>query len=109
MPDLPSFGHNRSTTITGVLKPLDTLGRFELRKVLGKGAQSTVWLAFDPRLERDVALKVMHLEKDSDDKAVAQWLQEARSVGRVKHPHIVPVYEADIQDRQPYLVFEYVV
>ena len=50
MPDLPSFGHNRSTTITGVLKPLDTLGRFELRKVLGKGAQSTVWLAFDPRL-----------------------------------------------------------
>jgi serine/threonine protein kinase len=109
MPDLPSFGHNRSTTITGVLKPFDTLGRFELRKVLGKGAQSTVWLAFDPRLERDVALKVMHLEKDSDDNAVAQWLQEARSVGRVKHPHIVPVYEADIQDRQPYLVFEYVV
>ena len=85
-----------------------TLGRFELRKVLGQGAQSTVWLAFDPRMEREVAIKVMRPGTGSDEKAVAQWLQEARSVGRVKHPNIVPVYEADIQDRQPYLVFEYV-
>jgi len=39
---------------------------------------------------------------------VAQWLQEARSVGRVTHPDIVPVYEADIHEAQPYLVFEYI-
>ena len=85
-----------------------TLGRFELRKVLGQGAQSTVWLAFDPRMEREVAIKLMRPATGSDDSAVAQWLQEARSVGRVTHPNIVPVYEADIQDRQPYLVFEYI-
>lgn len=85
-----------------------TIGRFELRKPLGQGAQSVVWLAFDPRMEREVALKVMRLNRESDENSVAQWLQEARSVGRVTHPNIVPVYEADIQDRHPYLVFEYI-
>ncbi|MBI2751274.1 MAG: HDOD domain-containing protein [Burkholderiales bacterium] len=93
---------------TGALRASDTLGRFELRKVLGQGAQSTVWLAFDPRLEREVAIKVMRPDSGSDAQAVAHWLDEARSVGRVKHPNIVPVYEADIQDQQPYLVFEYI-
>ena len=84
------------------------LGRFELRKILGQGAQSTVWLGFDPRMEREVAIKVMRARDGTDDQAVAQWLQEARNVGRVSHPNIVPVYEADIHERQPYLVFEYV-
>lgn len=86
----------------------DFLGRFELLRVLGQGAQSVVWLAFDPRMEREVALKVLHPAKRSDDKAVTQWLKEARSVGRVKHSNIVPVYEADTHDHRPYLVFEYV-
>lgn len=93
---------------TGALRVSDTLGRFELRKVLGQGAQSTVWLAFDPRLEREVAIKVMRPGSGSDAQALAHWLDEARSVGRVKHPNIVPVYEADIEDNQPYLVFEYI-
>lgn len=84
------------------------LGRFELKKRLGQGAQSIVYLGFDPRLEREVAIKVMRLGDGSDEGAVAQWLQEARSAGRVTHPNIVPVYEADIQERQPYLVFEFV-
>ncbi len=85
-----------------------TLGRFELRRVLGKGAQSTVWLAFDPRLEREVAVKLMLTEQNPQASAIAQWLQEARSVSRLTHPNIVPVFEADAQEQQPYLVFEYV-
>lgn len=84
------------------------LGRFELRQILGRGAQSVVWLAFDPRLEREVAIKLMKPGKGSDATAIAQWLQEARSVSRLTHPHIVPVFEADVHDQQPYLVFEYV-
>jgi len=93
---------------TVALRVSDTVGRFELRKMLGRGAQSSVWLAFDPRLEREVAIKVMRPGTGSDEKALTQWLDEARSVGRVKHPNIVPVYEADIQDGKPYLVFEYI-
>ena len=84
------------------------MGRFELRRILGRGAQSIVWLAFDPRLEREVAIKVMKVGPSSDASALAQWLQEARSVSRLTHTNIVPVFEADVQDQQPYLVFEYV-
>ena len=88
-------------------RPSATLGRFELRRKLGQGAQSVVWLGYDPRMQREVAIKLMRTE-GSDEQAVSQWLAEARSVGRLKHPSIVPVFEADIQDRTPYLVFEYV-
>jgi eukaryotic-like serine/threonine-protein kinase len=85
---------------------VEHLGRFELRHELGKGAQATVWLAFDPRLEREVAVKLLHV--DADALAVNQWLQEARSVSRLNHPHIVPVFEADVHNQRPYLVFEFV-
>jgi serine/threonine protein kinase len=83
-------------------------GRFELRRVLGEGAQATVWLGFDQRLEREVAIKLMHSDASVDPVAVGEWLREARSVSRLTHPNIVPVFEADVFERQPYLVFEYV-
>ena len=82
------------------------IGRFELKRELGRGAQATVWLAHDPRLDREVALKL--LPADADSQAVAAWLQEARAVSRLNHPNIVPVFEADTQQGQSYLVFEYV-
>ena len=84
------------------------LGRFELKRVLGEGAQATVWLGFDARLEREVAVKLMRDHAAADPLAVNQWLQEARSVSRLTHPNIVPVFEADVHAQQPYLVFEYV-
>ncbi len=88
--------------------PAQRLGRFELRRVLGKGAQATVWLGFDARLEREVAVKVITAGADVDPRDITHWLQEARSVGRLTHPNIVPVFEADVQDGRPYLVFEFV-
>lgn len=84
------------------------LGRFELRRILGQGAQAVVWLAFDPRLEREVAIKLMTVEKGTDPSTMTGWLQEARSVSRLTHPGIVPLFEADAHNQQPYLVFEYV-
>ena len=84
------------------------IGRFELKRELGQGAQATVWLGFDARLEREVAVKLMHADAAADPAAVRQWLQEARSVSRLTHPNIVPVFEADMHAQQPYLVFEYV-
>jgi serine/threonine protein kinase len=82
------------------------IGRFELRRELGRGAQASVWLGFDSRLEREVAVKL--LIAGADSVAVSQWLHEARAVSRLTHPHIVPVFEADEDRGQPYLVFEYV-
>ncbi|MDH5539210.1 MAG: protein kinase, partial [Rhizobacter sp.] len=86
--------------------PHSTLGRFQLLRQLGQGAQATVWLAHDARLDRDVALKL--LTPGGDAASAGEWLHEARAVSRMTHPHIVPVFDADVQAGQRYLVFEYV-
>ncbi|HSW23389.1 MAG TPA: serine/threonine-protein kinase, partial [Burkholderiaceae bacterium] len=82
------------------------VGRFELLDVLGRGAQAVVWRANDQRLDREVALKL--LSPDAQAISVNQWLHEARAVSRLSHPNIVPVFEADEAEGQPYLVFELV-
>jgi serine/threonine protein kinase len=86
------------------------IGRFELQRIIGRGTQATVWLARDPRLERPVALKLM--APQAAEAGLGDWLTEARHVAGLNHPHVVPVYEADVHDAgsgpQPYLVFEYV-
>ena len=87
--------------------PPRQIGRFVLQRELGRGAQAVVWLAHDTRLEREVALKLVEACGD----AVGPWLHEARAVSRLAHPHIVPVFEADLAQEaggRPYLVFEYV-
>ncbi|HRO36760.1 HDOD domain-containing protein [Thauera sp.] len=84
-----------------------TIGRFEVRRELGRGAQSVVHLAWDPQLEREVALKALHLgPRPGHDNA--SLLAEARAVSRLRHPGIVPVFEAGEDGGDPYLVFEYV-
>jgi eukaryotic-like serine/threonine-protein kinase len=82
------------------------VGRFALLRELGRGAQATVWLAHDERLDREVALKL--LNEAGDEAAIDQWLHEARAASRLAHPHLVPLFEADQCDGRPYLVFEYV-
>ncbi len=83
------------------------IGRFEIREELGRGTQSVVYLAYDPRLQREIAIKTVHFTKP-DEKRNKMLLEEARAVGRLSHPNIVPVFEADEEDGDLYLVFEYV-
>ncbi len=85
---------------------MTTIGRFKVIRELGRGAQATVWLAHDPRLDREVALKVMSGGASQD--AVDEWLHEGRAVSRLNHPGIVQVFEADVIDGRPVLVFELV-
>ncbi len=54
-----------------------------------------------------MALKLQH-DQTSDGEALSQWLHEARAVARLTHPHIVPLFEAEVHERHPYLVFELV-
>ncbi len=82
------------------------LARFNLLREIGHGTQARVWLAHDPRLDREVAIKL--LKRGGDTQALAASLAEARAVSRLTHPNIVPVFEADEHQGQPYLVFEYV-
>jgi len=107
MADIPAFQSRSSASPATGLKPGSTLGRFELRRQLRQGARSIVWLAYDPRMEREVAIQV--LLPSAEEQGLTQWLQKARSVVRVKHPSIVPVYEADIHAQLAFLVSEYVI
>lgn len=86
---------------------LHKIGRFEVIDTLGKGAQSTVYLGYDPHLEREVAIKTVHFE--ARDEVLREMLvQEARTVSNLRHANIVPIFEAGEDHGDPYLVFEYV-
>ncbi|MBS1158702.1 MAG: Protein kinase:GAF [Proteobacteria bacterium] len=83
------------------------IGRFELRGELGRGAQSTVYLGFDPQLQREIAIKTVHFSRP-DPEQNKVLLGEARMVSKLRHANIVPIFEAGEEDGDLYLVFEYV-
>ena len=83
------------------------IGRFEIIRELGRGAQSVVYLARDPHLQREVAIKTLHFSEHEPEKNM-QLLAEARMVSQLRHPNIVPIFEAGEEDADLYLVFEYV-
>ncbi len=83
-------------------------GRFRLEEKIGAGGMSTVYRAFDPTLERWVAIKLMHRDISSDPDQLERFRREARAVARLSHPHIVTVIDAGEDDGAPYIVFEYI-
>lgn len=83
------------------------IGRFEVRGELGRGSQSVVHLGFDPQLQREIAIKTLHFNNPNPAQNKA-LLDEARSVSQMRHPNIVPIFEAGEQAGDPYLIFEYV-
>jgi serine/threonine protein kinase len=84
-----------------------TVGRFEIRRELGRGAQSVVYLAWDPQLEREVAIKTLHFAR-SDARRNDALFAEARVVSRLGHPNLVPIFDVGEEDGDPYLVFEFI-
>jgi len=83
------------------------IGRFDIRHELGRGAQSVVYLGYDPQLQREIAIKTLHFTR-SDPGQNATLLSEARMVSNLRHPNIVPIFEAGEEGGDLYLVFEYV-
>lgn len=81
------------------------IDRFEIRQVLGEGGQGIVYLAHDPKLKRQVAIKTLTAATGDEMQIL---LHEARAVSALQHPCIVPVFEAGDFYGTPYLVFEYV-
>jgi hypothetical protein len=70
------------------------LGRFEIRRELGQGGYGIVFLAWDPNLGREVALKVPRADMLVTPDLRERFRQEARAAAGLDHPHIVPVYDA---------------
>ena len=80
--------------------------RYEIRALLARGGMATVYEAIDLRLDRKVALKVMHPHLAADPGFVARFEREAKSAARLSHPHVVGVYDQGEADGLVYLAME---
>ena len=87
--------------------PRPTIGRFDLLEFLGEGGMGSVYLAYDRRLDRRLAVKFLRAT-DGDERAQARLLREAQALARLSHPNIVAVHEVWEEERRIYVAMEYV-
>ncbi len=90
----------------GVIGVGETVGKYEIRAILGAGGMGAVYLAYDPLIEREVALKVLSSDVKNSETALQRFLGEARAIGRLNHPHVVSIYDIDQWGGTYYLVME---
>src|ERR1035441_5330588 len=83
-------------------------GRYAVTARIAHGGMATVYLAMDTRLDREVALKVMHAELARDDDFVRRFIGEAKSVARLSHQNVVAVFDQGADGPLLYLAMEYV-
>jgi len=89
----------------------ERIGKYEIRRELGKGAMGTVYEGFDPVIERPVAIKTIlaeYLANVEVDSAVMRFKREAQAGGKLHHPGIVGVYEFGEDEKMAFIVMEYV-
>ncbi len=84
------------------------LGKYELVERLGRGGMAEVYKAFQPGVERHVAIKVMHGHLSDNAEFVQRFQREARSIGQLQHPHISRVIDFDVEADVYYMVMEYI-
>jgi serine/threonine protein kinase len=90
---------------------LKTLGRYNLERVLGKGAMGVVYEGVDPRLGRRVAIKTIlksHLDADTAKEYSMRFVREAQAVARLNHPNVVQVFDFGEEGDIAYLVMEFI-
>ena len=91
---------------------IETLGKYEVKRTLGKGAMGTVYEGWDPIIARRVAIKTVRIPDTHDDpeteEALARFRREAQAAGRLTHPNIVGVFDYGETGDIAYIVMEYV-
>ena len=88
--------------------PLQHVGRFVVRAKVGEGAFGAVYRAYDPHLDREVALKVPHAAVLDSPKRVERFLREAKAAANLRHPHIVPVFDAGTDAGRHYIAAAFI-
>jgi serine/threonine-protein kinase len=96
------------TTVADPLLGALVDGRYRVRARVARGGMATVYTAMDERLERTVALKIIHPAQSHDPQFVERFTDEAKTIARLTHPNVVAVYDQGTHDGMPYLVMEYV-
>ncbi len=84
-----------------------TLGKYRLVEKLGQGGMAQVYKAYDPDLDRYVAVKILHPHLTGDEEFASRFRREARAVAALEHPHIVRVYDFDADEGLAFLVMEH--
>jgi serine/threonine protein kinase len=86
----------------------EKIGRYEIKAELGRGGMATVYRGYDPRFEREVAVKVLPPELlHADPQFRLRFEREAKIIAQLEHPSIVPVYDVGEEDNQPYFVMRF--
>lgn len=85
----------------------EKIGRYEVKSELGRGGMATVYRAFDPRFDREVAIKVLPREMMHDPQFRSRFDREIKMIAQLEHPSIVPVYDVGDVDEQPYFVMRF--
>jgi serine/threonine protein kinase len=88
------------------LSPGTKLGPYEILATVGAGGMGEVYRAKDPRLKRDVAIKVLPASFSADGERLRRFEQEAQAAGALNHPNITAVYELGSHEGSPYIVTE---
>ncbi|MCA9933142.1 MAG: protein kinase [Anaerolineales bacterium] len=84
------------------------LGKYRVDSLIGTGGMAQVYKGHHPRLKRDVAIKILHAALAKDPDFIRRFEREAAIVAKLRHPHVVQVYDFDNQDDLHYMVMEYI-
>src|ERR1022692_4486070 len=86
-----------------------TVSRYTIEEKLGQGGMGAVYRAFDARLDRQVALKVLPIQYMANPERIRRFVQEAKAASALNHPNIVTIYDIETADGLTYIVMENVV
>ncbi len=101
VPSVESTPARTVAHVEGVDSSRREIGRFAIRGKLGSGAFGQVYRAFDPKLGREVAVKVPLASTVQSEKELVQFLKEARSAATINHPNVCQIYEVGEADGRP--------
>ncbi len=85
----------------------EKLGRYQIRRELGRGGMAIVYLGYDPRIEREVAIKVLPRQFSVDPQFEVRFQREVRAIAKLEHGAIVAVYDFGEMEDQPFIVMRY--
>ena len=82
----------------------EQVGRYKVVELIGEGSMAEVYKAYDPEIDRTLALKILKQEWCLDEDYVGRFMREARAAGAFSHPNIVTVYDIGKVDNRPFMI-----